>query len=119
MRVSSYKELEAYKKSYAVVKDIYRLTKEFPKDELYGIVSQLRRAAVSVPANIAEGYMRGSKEYVYFLKVALGSSAEVETLLSLSNDLSFCGLDNFNKTHSLNTEVMKLLNYYVSKLNTN
>ena len=58
MRVSSYKELEAYKKSFDLVKEIYKLTKEFPKDELYGIVLQVRRAAVSVPSNIAEGWAK-------------------------------------------------------------
>lgn len=116
MRVSSYKELEAYKKSFNLVKDVYKLTKDFPRDELYGMVSQVRRAAISVPANIAEGYMRGSREYVQFLKIALGSSAEVETLLSFSQDLKFCNPNDFARAHSLNTEVMKLLNYYVTKL---
>lgn len=75
MKVNSYKELIAYKKSYELAKIIYSITKMFPKEEIYGMSSQMRRSAVS---NIAEGYRRGSKEYVQFLRIALGSCAELE-----------------------------------------
>jgi four helix bundle protein len=78
---------------------IYNMTKSFPKEELYGISSQLRRCAVSIPSNIAEGYMRGSKEYIQFLKIALGSAAELETQLSLSMDLGFLEDDEFHKIY--------------------
>jgi len=118
MKVSSYKELQAYQKSYDLVNKIYRLTKSFPKDESYGIVSQIRRASVFVPSNIAEGYMRGSKEYIQFLKIALGSSAEVETLLSLSKDLGYCDIKSFIETYNLNTEVLKLLNFYIQRMSS-
>lgn len=90
MKIQSYKELEAYKKSYEFVIKIYNITQSFPKEEIYGLVSQVRRSVISIPSNIAEGYRRGSKEYVHFLKVALGSCAELETQLSLSKDLGFC-----------------------------
>ena len=116
MKVSDYKELIAYQKSYQLVKDIYKITADFPKNEIYGIVSQLRRAAVSVPSNIAEGYMRGSKEYIHFLKIALGSSAEVETLLSLSRDLGFCNVAEAARIGEVNLEVRKLLLRYLKKL---
>ena len=95
MGIQSYKDLEAYKKSYELVLEIYKITKKFPSDELYGLVSQLRRASVSVPANISEGYRRGSKEYLHFLRIAFGSSSEIETLLSLSKDLGFCEGNSF------------------------
>ena len=116
MEVKSYKELIAYQRSYELVKVVYKITKEFPKDELYGMTSQIRRSAISIPSNIAEGYMRGSKEYIQFLKVALGSCAELETQLALSSDLDFCDQQAFKKAYELNTETMKLLTTYINKL---
>ena len=71
-----------------LVEEVYRATSQLPKEELYGLTSQLRRAAVSIPANIAEGYgRRATKEYLYFLNVALGSHAELSTLLLLASRL--------------------------------
>ncbi len=119
MKIQSYKELEAYKKSYELVIKIYNITQSFPKEELYGLISQVRRSAVSIPSNIAEGYRRGSKEYVHFLKVALGSCAELETQLSLSKDIGFCSSENFHQTSLLLDEVMKLLVTYIRKLSNN
>jgi four helix bundle protein len=114
--VRDYKELIAYQKSYAMVLLIYSLSASFPKDEMYGLTSQIRRAAVSIPSNIAEGYMRGSKEYIQFLKIALASTAEVETQLSLCKDLGFCTNYEFQEIMSLNKEVLKLLTSYISTL---
>lgn len=114
--VNDYKELIAYQKSYELVLRIYQLTHTFPKDEVYGITSQIRRAAVSIPSNIAEGFMRGSKEYIHFLKIALGSAAELETQLSLSKDLGYCNIDVFNKINGLTKEVLRLLTSYISKM---
>jgi four helix bundle protein len=116
MKINSYKDLEAYKKAYEVAKMVYRMTATFPKEELYGLTNQLRRAAVSVPSNIAEGYMRGSKEYVQYLKIALGSAAELETQLSLSRDLGFCDDNNFNDLYALNEEVIRLLKTYIKRI---
>ena len=116
MRIKSYKELIAYSKSYELVKIIYEITSQFPKEEMYGVTSQIRRSAISIPSNIAEGYMRGAKEYIQFLKIAFGSAAELETLLSLSKDLKFCKESDFNKAYNLTQEVMKLLRAYVTKL---
>ena len=114
--VRDYKELIAYEKSYELVLQIYQLTASFPREELYGLTSQIRRAAVSIPSNIAEGYMRGSREYVQYLKIALGSTAEVETQLSLSKDLGFCTENDFLGILSLNKEVLRLLTSYISSL---
>ena len=114
--VKSYKELIAYQRSYELVKVIYSITRAFPKEEVYGMTSQMRRSAISIPSNIAEGYMRGSKEYIQFLKVASGSCAELETQLSLSRDLGFCNDLELEKAHMLNTETMKLLTTYINKL---
>jgi len=118
MRIGSYKELKTYRKGYELVKFIYILTHKFPKEELYSLSSQMRRASISIPSNIAEGYMRGSKEYVQFLKVALGSCAELETQLSLSKDLALCNESEFNKAHQLLTEIMKPLSSYLRRLKT-
>ncbi|MBW2740178.1 MAG: four helix bundle protein [Deltaproteobacteria bacterium] len=114
--VKSYKELTAYQKAYQLVVLIYKMTSSFPKAELYGLTSQMRRSAVSIPSNMAEGYMRGSKEYTQFLKIALGSAAELETQLSLSKDLGFCGDGIFNEVYGLNQEVIKLLRTYIKKM---
>ena len=114
--VSDYKELIAYQKSYDLVLRIYRLTETFPKEEMYGLTSQIRRAAVSIPSNIAEGFMRGSKEYIQFLKIALGSTAELETQLSLSKDLGYCDIENFKILNGLTKEVLRLLTSYISKM---
>ena len=106
MRTKSYKDLLAYQKSYEVVRLIYGLTADFPSSEMYGLVSQMRRAAISVPANISEGYRRGSqKEYVQFLKIGLGSNAELETELCLSRDLGFMEESKFKEIYALNEEV--------------
>lgn len=112
----SYRKLIAYQKGYELVKKIYRLTDSYPGKESYGLISQLRRASVSIPTNIAEGYVRGSKEYLQFLKIALGSSPEVETLLSLSKDLNFCSLSSFQEAYDLNLEVTKLIRAYIKGL---
>jgi len=87
--VSSYQDLDAWKMGVALVKAVYVLTRGFPSDERFGLTSQLRRAAVSIPSNIAEGWGRGStQEYVRFLRVARGSLYEVETQLTIACELS-------------------------------
>ena len=88
--ISSYKDLEVWKLARILVKNVYIITKDYPKSELFGITSQIRRAAVSVPANIAEGFARhGTRDYISFISVAIGSLAELETLLILSEDIGY------------------------------
>jgi len=115
--VNDYSDLIAYQKAYDLVLRVYRLTGSFPKEEQYGLTSQIRRAAVSIPSNIAEGFMRGSREYAHFLKIALGSAAELETQLSISKDLGYCGIDQFESIHSLTKEVLRLLTSYLGRIN--
>ena len=80
-----HKELEVWKRSMELVEAIYSFSSEFPKEEIYGLTSQIRRAAVSIPSNIAEGAARkGNKEYLYFINLALGSLSEMETQYILS-----------------------------------
>ena len=108
--VQSYKDLIVYQKSYKLALVIYQITKNFPKEEIYGLTSQMRRSSVSIPCNIAEGYRRGHrKEYIQFLYVAHGSCGELETLLSLSQDLGLIEKDLFENLYRLQEEVSKLL----------
>ena len=96
--MKNHKELIVYQKSYQLCLAIYETTKNFPKEEIYGIVSQLRRSAVSIPSNIAEGYRRKNRsEYLQFLRIALGSHSELETQLSLSKDLHFIPVKEADK----------------------
>jgi len=88
----------------------YKLTGQFPKEELFGLSSQMRRAAVSIPSNIAEGHGRNSeKELIRFLYISLGSASELETQLLLSNKLGFLTDESFNKLNDINNEVVKML----------
>ncbi len=115
--IKSYKDLIAYQKSYKLSLEIYRLTKSFPKEEIYGLTSQMRRSSVSIPCNIAEGYRRGHrKEYTQFLYMAHGSCAELESLLSLSRDLGFIEEDSFERLYRMEEEVSRLLNGLISSL---
>nr|WP_321407052.1 four helix bundle protein [uncultured Carboxylicivirga sp.] len=89
-RKHNFKELQIWQKSRVLVKDIYKLTSDFPQSEVYGLVSQMRRASVSIPSNIAEGAGRKTnKEFSRFLEIAYSSALELETQLYLSFDLEF------------------------------
>jgi len=97
--IMNHKDLEVYKKSMDLVTTIYKLTNDFPPEEKFGLTSQIRRAAISVPSNIAEGAARKStKELIQFLYISLGSLSEVETQLDLSRRLDYIGeTDELNK----------------------
>lgn len=96
---------------------VYELTEKFPKSEQFGLISQLRRASVAIPSNIAEGYGRKSnKEYLQFYSIAYGSLLEVETQLILSRNLRFISSDDFQSIDSLREEVSKMLYVIISKL---
>jgi four helix bundle protein len=90
MSVSSYRDLKVWQLGMEVAEQVYRLTAEFPKSEIYGLSSQMRRAAVSIPSNIAEGQGRDStKEFLHFLAIAFGSLCELETQLLLARRFSY------------------------------
>ncbi len=89
-KLKSYKELKVWQRSYQLCLEIYKITKGFPDEEKYGLTSQLRRAAVSVPSNVSEGYGRKTTpEYIQFLYIAYGSICEIETQILLSGDLGY------------------------------
>lgn len=93
--MKTHKDLLVWKKSIELVTEVYELTKSFPEEEKFGLINQLRRAAVSIPSNIAEGAARNSKkEFVRFLSIALGSSAELQTQLLISKNLGYLSGQN-------------------------
>jgi len=117
--MTTHKDLNVWKKSMNLVILIYKLTGQFPKEELFGLSSQMRRAAVSIPSNIAEGHgINSEKELIRFLYIALGSASELETQLLLSNKLGFLEDESFNKLNQINNEVVKMLVSLIRSKNT-
>lgn len=117
MLSNSYKELTVWQKSMELVTAVYKLTEQFPKEELYGLTSQLRRSAVSIPSNIAEGKYRGSKkDYVQFLRIAFSSGAELETQIEIAKRLPSTKNLGFIDIEATLEEVMKMLNALIKKL---
>jgi four helix bundle protein len=89
-KIKSFKDLRIWQKGIEIVSDVYILTKEFPKEELFSLTSQLRRSAISIPSNIAEGFKRfHNKEYKQFLFITLGSCAELETQIIIAKELKY------------------------------
>jgi four helix bundle protein len=112
-----FKDLKVWARSHALVLEIYRLTKSFPNDERFGIVSQLRRAAASVPTNIAEGAKRrGKQDYARFLNIAEGSLAETEYLLILSRDLGYLPSEDSKMPLAEVSEIARMLNALRAKV---
>ncbi len=115
----NYKELGVWQKAVRLASETYRVTQAFPQAERFGLTSQARRAATSVPANIAEGWGRGStKEYIQFLMVARGSLMELETHLIIAQDLGYIAPEQFEPLRREIEEVGRMLNGLVSSLRT-
>jgi len=116
--IKTHKDLDVWKEAMALAKEVYELTKNFPKEETYGLVSQMRRAAVSIPSNIAEGAARNSnKEFIQSLYVSLGSLAELETQLLLSRDLGFPQSEEINGSiERVRKLLLGLIKYLKGKL---
>ena len=114
-----YKDLVVWQKAMLLVTEIYRLTRTFPKDEVFGLSSQLRRAAVSVPSNIAEGQGRLTKgEFRQFLGQAKGSLMELETQLLIGQNLGYLQQDQISALLDMTGEVGRLLNGLINSLST-
>ena len=113
----TFKELKVWQKSYAVCLQVYALTRHFPRDERFGLSSQLRRAGVSVPSNIAEGYNRKTTtDYLRFLWIASGSLAELETQLLLTKDLGLCSGELVTPVIDSVAEVERMLKALIRSL---
>ncbi len=112
-----YKDLLVWQRAIELVKEVYRLTKAFPSDEKFGLISQMRRAAVSIPSNIAEGQARHTtKEFIQFLSHSEGSLAELETQLIVSLELGFCANTAAVRAQELRGELKRMLNALRRKL---
>lgn len=104
-----YKKLIVYSKTKELVLLVYKITKDFPGEEIYALVPQMRRCAVSILANIVEGYVKSRKEFIRFLSISIGSASELGVYLELSNELEYLDRVKFNEGNNLLSEVMKLL----------
>jgi four helix bundle protein len=111
MTIRSYQDLEVWQKAMDLVEYCYRLTREFPNNEIYGLSSQLQRSAVSIPANIAEDRERGrTKEFLYHLSIAHGSLAELETHILIARRLNYVNEENLRQLMDKIAEIGRMLN---------
>ena len=114
--MQNYRDLIAWQKGMDLVEEIYRISAQFPDDERFGLTSQIRRAAVSIPSNIAEGHSRPRNDYLRFLNIARGSLSEVETQLEIAQRLKF--IENNVSDLQLTKELGKILNGLIRSLKT-
>ena len=102
-----------------LVAEIYKISKGFPKDEAYGLTSQVRRSAISIPSNMAEGYGRNStNEYIHFLRIATGSLYELQTQMEISVNLQYLDRGEFDKLYELSREIERMLSSLIRKLSS-
>lgn len=117
MKIYNFEELKVWQKGHVLTLDIYHLTKSFPKGEIYGIISQLRRASSSVPANIVEGFYRNTtKEFIQFLYNARASAGETIYFLLLSRDLGYCDEETYLKLRISYEELIRSINAFIKSL---
>lgn len=117
--INSYQELKVWQKGTDLVVRIYSLVDLLPKDDTLGLISQMTRAAISIPANIAEGYRRNStKDYCRFLRIAFGSGAELETYVIIIRKINFIPEKKLSPVIELLSEVMKMLNGLIRKVSS-
>ena len=113
----NYRDLQVWSKAHNLTLELYRVSRQFPREEIYGITSQLRRAAVSIGANLAEGCgRRTSAEMARFVRIALGSASELDYHLPLSHDLGFMAADEFTRTSAALIEVRKMLTSFLNSV---
>lgn len=119
-KIKSFRDLKVWQKGIELVKEIYIVTNTFPKEELYVLSSQMRRAAISVPSNVAEGFRRKhNKEQIQFLNVAMGSIAELETQVVLAQELQYIGLDKEAYLVEIMSHISGMLINLIKKIDSN
>jgi four helix bundle protein len=116
--MKDFKKLNVWQKSIPLVKTVYQITSDFPSSELYGLTGQIRRSAVSIPSNIAEGAGRGDKEFSHFLVIAIGSSFELETQFIISKELGFITIEIFEDINSKIIAVQKMISGLQNSIKT-
>ena len=115
--MKSFKELIVWEKSHRLALQVYEDTRRFPKEEIYGLTSHMRRSSVSIPTNIAEGCGRNrDSELNRFFEIAMGSASELEYLFLLARDLGFLGREEFNERASMIIEIKRMLASFIQKL---
>lgn len=113
MATQSFEQLEVWQKAHQYVLSIYKITKNYPKEEIFGLVSQIRRSAISITANIAEGYIRiGSKDKLRFYNISQGSLEETRNFIILSKDLGYISEQDKNEFDVQAAEISRMLNAY-------
>lgn len=116
----SYKDLKVWQKSIELVVKVYKLTENFPQSEIYGLVNQMRRAAVAMPSNIAEGQRRGhQKEFLRFLLISYSSGAELETQIEICKNIEKLNVLDYSEVDLVLEEAMKMLNVLISMVKKN
>lgn len=116
-KIKSYKQLRIWQSGIDIVKHVYSVTKNYPREELYSLTSQMRRSAISIPSNIAEGFKRyHKKEYAQFLHISLGSAAELETQLIISNELGYLKENELNELSAKLEHLSKMTSSLLNKL---
>jgi four helix bundle protein len=117
--IKTFRDLKVWQKAHNLALNIYKITKEFPKEEKYGLVAQLRRSVASIPTNIVEGFKRKSKtDYAHFINIADSSLEETKYHLILANDLGYIKEENFNRLNNMCDEIGKMLYSFHKKLIT-
>ncbi|MCC8096943.1 MAG: four helix bundle protein [Tannerellaceae bacterium] len=120
MSTQSFKQLVVWQKAQQYVLSIYRITRTYPKDEIFSLINQMRRAAISVTANIAEGYIRiGTKEKLHFYNISQGSLEETRNFIILSKDLGYISMEDKEDLYEQASEVSRMLNAYCKGLINN
>ncbi len=117
--IQNFRDLVVWQKSMALAKEVYRISNQFPRDERFGLTGQVRRAALSVPSNIAEGHARQGREFSHFLSIARGSLAEVETQMLFAVEIGYLSLDQLDKALALADEIKRMAAVLTKRLAAN
>ncbi|MFV5697557.1 four helix bundle protein [Flavobacterium sp. ZT3R17] len=115
--MSNFRNLLVWQKSMSLTTKIYNSTKKFPKEEIFGLTSQIRRCSISIPSNIAEGFGRDSnKEYLRFLNISIGSLFEMQTQLEIAKNIQYLDEEEFNNLYENSREIERMLVSFISKI---